>query len=93
MAEKSAEILRCEGPVRPGIDVLHDGVLLRWIKVGWLDDDAMDVGFAIAPFGDEALGQGPTGCEQGGGVGFLQFAYEAAVLATAQFGDGRVIGA
>ncbi len=91
-AELPVKILRSEGSMRSGIDVLDDGVFSRWIKLRWRDDDAVDVCYTISPLRHEALRHRPAGGEQRGGVGLLYFAHETAIAAAAQLGDGRVIG-
>jgi hypothetical protein len=68
MPEQPAEVLRREGSVRTGIDVLDDGVFFRGIKVRGLDDDTVDVGLAIATLRHEALRHRPARGEQCGGV-------------------------
>ena len=47
--------------VRAGVDVLDDRILLRRIEVRRPDDDAVDVGLAVAPLGDEDLRRPPAG--------------------------------
>ena len=46
--------------VRSGVDVLDDRVGFRRIEVGGPNDDAVDVGRAVATLGDEAFGSRPT---------------------------------
>ena len=91
MPEQPAELLRGEGGMWSGVDVLHDRILLRRIEIGGLDDDTVNFGFAVTSFGHEAFRHRPARGEQRGGIGLLQFAYEAAVFAAAQFGDGWMI--
>ena len=79
--------------MRSGVDVFDNGVFFGGIKVRGFDEDAVDVGLAIAAFGDEAFGHGPASGEEFGSIGFFQFADEAAIAAAAQFVDGRHIGA
>src|SRR5439155_21620417 len=49
------ERLRHERALRPRVDVLDDGILLRRVETAWPDDDAPDAGRAIASYGDEHL--------------------------------------
>ena len=68
------------------------GYFFGGIEVGGLDEDAVDVGLAIAAFGDEAFGHGPASGEEFCGIGGFKCAYEGAIGAAAELVDGREIG-
>ena len=46
--------------VRPGVDFFQDGILAGGIEIRGGDDDAVDVGRAVATLGDETLRRAPA---------------------------------
>ena len=79
--------------MRPGVDVLDHRILLRRLKILRPMNDAENVGHAVAPPGDEALGKLITGLPDLAGVGFLQFAEQGAGDGIAQFVHRRLVHA
>ena len=70
VAGDRAERLGHEGALRPGVDLLDHRVLLGRIEIGGPDDDAPDIGLAVAALGDEDFGASAARGEQRRGVAF-----------------------
>jgi len=82
-----------EGSVGAGVDVFDDGVFLILVEVAGSPDDAVDIVFTVAVFGDEALGEIPPGGEEGGKVGGVERRDEFLVGSTTYLIDGGMVDA
>jgi hypothetical protein len=68
--------------------LLDDRIFLSGFEVFGSPENAVDVGFAVAAFGDEALRGAPAGGEKSGDVAGLKGGDLGAVLSTSELGDG-----
>ena len=79
--------------VRSGVDVLDDRIFFRRVKARRPDDDAVDVGLAVAALGGESLGAAPAGFHERGVVRAFQLGDGLAVVRAAQLGDRWLVDA
>jgi hypothetical protein len=73
--------------MRAGIDVFDHRIALGGIEVPGTDDQAVNVGAAVAALGDERLGRLEAGGDELADVGLLQRGDQASVAGAAQLRD------
>jgi hypothetical protein len=83
--------LRYERSLWARVDVFDDGILLRGVEIRGTDDDAPDVGLAVAAFGHEDFRRRPAGGLQLRDVAALELHDDRAVARPAQLRHGRGI--
>ena len=86
------EFLGRKGTLRTRIHFLQNRISFCGIKVGGLDDGAINVRLPVPSFGGEPFGRLPTGGEECRAVAPLEGRHQLAIGGPPQFGDSRLIG-
>src|SRR5579871_3407688 len=87
----SREALGHKGTLRPGVDVLNDGILLTGIEIDRPVDNAPYLRFSVAALGVEGFCRLPSCRAQRTVIGGVDRHDQARVGGATQFGDGRKV--
>ena len=93
LSQQPPEFFWRERILWPGINFLDDRIFFLRVKIGWLDDDAVNVRLSITTFGDKSFRQRPARFKQPRCVGVFQFANQFSIVTATQFSDHRQVGA